>query len=70
MRRKDFELEAKTYGNLSIDLDDEYQDMDFYKRKESNYNYIKRVSVNCAYINKNYTILYHKNRMVIFNENS
>ena len=33
MRRKDFELEAKTYGNLSIDLDDEYQDMDFYKLK-------------------------------------
>ena len=29
-----------------------------------------RVSVNCGYINKNYTILYHKNRMVIFNENS
>ena len=28
------------------------------------------VSVNCGYINKNYTILYHKNRMVIFNENS
>ena len=30
----------------------------------------KKVSVNCGYINKNYTILYHKNRMVIFNENS
>ena len=28
------------------------------------------VSVNCGYINKNYTILYHKNRKVIFNENS
>ena len=28
------------------------------------------VSVNCGYIKKNYTILYHKNRMVIFNENS
>ena len=30
----------------------------------------RNVSVNCGYINKNYTILYHKNRMVIFNENS
>ena len=42
MRIKDFELEAKTYKNLSIDLEDEYSYMDFYKNKESDYNYIKR----------------------------
>ena len=42
MRINNFELEAKTYKNLSIDLQDEYSYMDFYKRKESDYNYIKR----------------------------
>ena len=33
MRINNFELEAKTYKNLSIDLQDEYSYMDFYKRK-------------------------------------
>lgn len=42
MRIKDFELEAKTYNNLSIELYDEYSYMDFYREKESDYNYIKR----------------------------
>lgn len=42
MRVKNYELEAKVFGNLSIELDDEYQDMNFYKYKESDYNYIKR----------------------------
>ena len=42
MRINNFELEAKTYKNLSIDLEDEYSYMDFYKNKESDYNYIKR----------------------------
>ena len=60
MRRKDFELEAKTYGNLSIDLDDEYQDMDFYKFKESNYNYIKRKYIN-NYQNSGYYVGLYEN---------
>ena len=42
MRINNFEIEAKTYKNLSIDLEDEYSYMNFYKRKESDYNYIKR----------------------------
>lgn len=60
MRRKDFELEAKTYGNLSIDLDDEYQDMYFYKLKESNYNYIKRKYIN-NYQNSGYYVGLYEN---------
>ena len=40
MRLTNTELETKTFQNLSIELDDEYMDMDFYLRKESKYNYI------------------------------
>ena len=42
MRLKEDLIIPKTYKNLSIDLDDEYQDLDFYKMRQSNYNYIKR----------------------------
>lgn len=42
MRINGYEIEAKTFENLSIELDDEYSYMDFYKNKESDYNYIKR----------------------------
>ena len=42
MRIVGYELEAKKYKNLSIDLNDEYTYMDFYKYEKSNYNYIKR----------------------------
>ena len=42
MRVKGIELEEKTFNNLSIDLEDEYTYMDFYKQKKSDYNYIKR----------------------------
>lgn len=71
---------------LNIELKSENVGLDRIKiQLLRNYNYLKylskqmylftfisntKVSVNCGYINKNYTILYHKNRMVIFNENS
>ena len=41
MRIHDDILVSKTYNDLFIELEDEYMDMDFYKEKESIYNYIK-----------------------------
>lgn len=42
MRIKDFELEAKTFDNLTIELEDEYMYMNFYKYQKADFNYIKR----------------------------
>ena len=35
MRIKDFELEAKTFDNLTIELEDEYMYMNFYKYQKA-----------------------------------
>lgn len=42
MRLKNCNLEAKKYKNLSIELEDEYKYMDFYRYEKSDYNYTKR----------------------------
>ncbi len=48
MRLKD-KIEGKIGDGIFIELDDEYIDLDFYRKKESDYNYIKRkYAKNCS----------------------